>query len=78
MDEEIVLTLTFPSRHAFFSIEPFDIRTRGEDVCKRTLDGWCRGEGWVVGGLVILCVDNNMCGAVGVSDCGNFAKRLCV
>jgi len=34
IDEEIVLTLGFPPRHAFFSMEPFDIQTRGEDVWK--------------------------------------------
>jgi len=59
-------------------MEPFDILTRGEDVWKRTLDGWCSGERWAVGGLVILCVDNNICGAMGMSDSGNFARRLCV
>jgi len=43
------------------------------------LDRWCRGEGWAVGGLVIILeVDINMCGAVGVSDCQNFTGRLCV
>jgi len=31
-----------------------------------------------VGGLVILRVYNNMCGAVGVSDSQNFARCLCV
>jgi len=59
-------------------MEPFDIRTRGEDVWKPTLDGWCRGEGWAVGGLVILRVDNTMCGAVCVLDCRNLARRLSV
>jgi len=41
------------------------------------LDGWCREEGWAVGGLVILHVDNNIYGAVGVSDCPNFGRHLC-
>jgi len=62
--------------HAFFSIEPFDIRTRTEDVWKGTLDGWCRGKEWAVDGLDILRVNNNMCGAVGVSDCEKFARYL--
>jgi len=48
-------------------------------MCGREpLGGKCRGEGWVVGGLVILGVDNNMCRAVGLSDCRNFAGHLCV
>jgi len=34
IDEEIVLTLTFAPRQAFFSMESCDIRTRGEDVWK--------------------------------------------
>jgi len=34
IDEKIVLTLTFAQWDAFFSMEPFDILTRGEDVWK--------------------------------------------
>ena len=50
----------------------------GRKCVEVKLDGWCRGEGWAVGGLVILYVDNHMCSAVGVSDCRNFARRSCV
>jgi len=59
-------------------MEPFDKRT-GEKICgSKLLDAWCRGEGWAVDGLVILRVDNKMCGAVGVSDGGNICRRFCV
>ena len=34
IDEERVLTLFFSQRLAFFSMEPFDMRARGEDVWK--------------------------------------------